>query len=240
MIKFFRKIRQNLLMENKTGKYFKYAIGEIILVVIGILIALQIGNLNEQRKKDEQGIIHKKALKIDLHNDLETLKLDLEYLTKELKINNSYSERLSNVTSNLDTLVKIVRYEYFGGLNNLNELNKTTFNSLESTGEIALLEKDLAKNVQKYYTERNTDMVNASTNMRIYFNLLEPFMLKYPGYWFSIQGHLQDLHWKNVDKKTLYGAFNGLLTVRIFNLNIRKKLVERLIDNTEKLIDELD
>ena len=50
MVKFFRKIRQNLLMENKTGKYFKYAIGEIILVVIGILIALQINNWNEKRK----------------------------------------------------------------------------------------------------------------------------------------------------------------------------------------------
>ena len=50
MIKFFRKIRQNLLMENKTGKYFKYAFGEIILVVIGILIALSINNWNEDRK----------------------------------------------------------------------------------------------------------------------------------------------------------------------------------------------
>ena len=47
MIKFFRKIRQNLLMENKTSKYFKYAIGEILLVVIGILIALSINNWNE-------------------------------------------------------------------------------------------------------------------------------------------------------------------------------------------------
>jgi hypothetical protein len=51
MIKFFRRIRQNLLMENKTGKYFKYAIGEIILVVIGILIALQINNWNEGNKQ---------------------------------------------------------------------------------------------------------------------------------------------------------------------------------------------
>lgn len=50
MIKFFRKIRQNLLSEGKTGKYFKYAIGEIILVVIGILIALSINNWNEDRK----------------------------------------------------------------------------------------------------------------------------------------------------------------------------------------------
>ena len=60
MIKFFRKIRQNLLMENlsaeqagKTSKYFKYAIGEIVLVVIGILIALSINNWNEKRKQKE-------------------------------------------------------------------------------------------------------------------------------------------------------------------------------------------
>jgi len=50
MIKFFRKIRQDLLSDGKNRRYLKYAIGEIILVVIGILIALQINNWNEQRK----------------------------------------------------------------------------------------------------------------------------------------------------------------------------------------------
>ena len=50
MIKFFRKIRQKLLSENKFSKYLLYAIGEIILVVVGILIALQINNWNENRK----------------------------------------------------------------------------------------------------------------------------------------------------------------------------------------------
>ncbi len=49
MIKFFRTIRQNLLNEDKTSKYLKYAIGEIILVVVGILIALQINNWNQNR-----------------------------------------------------------------------------------------------------------------------------------------------------------------------------------------------
>jgi len=49
MFKFFRTIRHSLIMENKTSKYFKYAIGEIILVVIGILIALQINNWNKVR-----------------------------------------------------------------------------------------------------------------------------------------------------------------------------------------------
>ncbi|WP_298790112.1 DUF6090 family protein [uncultured Allomuricauda sp.] len=51
MIKFFRNIRQNLFNEGKTTKYLKYAIGEIVLVVIGILIALSINNWNESRQQ---------------------------------------------------------------------------------------------------------------------------------------------------------------------------------------------
>jgi len=51
MIKFFRHIRKSLIEQNKMGKYFKYAIGEIILVVIGILIALQINNWNHLEAK---------------------------------------------------------------------------------------------------------------------------------------------------------------------------------------------
>ena len=75
MIKFFRKIRQNLLNEGKTSKYFKYAIGEVVLVVIGILIALQINNLNEQVKINNQ----EKKLLNELINNMDanigTLKL---------------------------------------------------------------------------------------------------------------------------------------------------------------------
>jgi len=69
MIKFFRKIRQNLLSEGKTGKYFKYAIGEVVLVVIGILIALQINNWNELRKAiDREHSLYQNIL-IDLENE---------------------------------------------------------------------------------------------------------------------------------------------------------------------------
>ena len=73
MIKFFRKIRQNLFMENKTAKYFKYATGEIILVVIGILIALQINNWNE--KRNQQQILKNiyGAIKSDLQEDIKNI-----------------------------------------------------------------------------------------------------------------------------------------------------------------------
>jgi hypothetical protein len=51
MIKFFRRMRYDFMEKNKTGKYLKYALGEIVLVVIGILIALSINNWNENRKE---------------------------------------------------------------------------------------------------------------------------------------------------------------------------------------------
>jgi hypothetical protein len=73
MIKFFRKIRLNLLSEGKIGKYFKYAIGEIVLVVVGILIALQLNNYNETLSQNN---LEQKAI----HN----LKLDFEYNKSEL------------------------------------------------------------------------------------------------------------------------------------------------------------
>jgi hypothetical protein len=78
MIKFFRHRRKQLLTENKTGKYFKYAIGEITLVVIGILIALGINNWNENRKY--------KSIEKDLLNTItENLKLDSLSFSKNLR-----------------------------------------------------------------------------------------------------------------------------------------------------------
>jgi uncharacterized protein YlaN (UPF0358 family) len=73
MIKFFRKIRYGLMEKNKTGKYLKYAIGEIILVVIGILIALQINNWNEKRLDTNQEKITLTNLNEEFQDNLRDL-----------------------------------------------------------------------------------------------------------------------------------------------------------------------
>ena len=240
MIKFFRKIRQQLLSENKFSKYLIYAIGEIILVVIGILIALQVSNFNEQRKQREQGIQIKKALQIELKADIELIKLDLEYLEKELNLNNSFAQRLSRDTATADTLIQIVRHEYRTGFNGASTLNKTTFNSLESTGKMNLLGDEIATSVQKYYRDRDLIISANKNNTQIYFNLVEPFLLKYPNDTFSFTGPLQDSYWKNANVNTLNGMFNGLLTMRLFTLNVRKGRLNESLEKTQSLINLLD
>ena len=78
MIKFFRRIRQNLLMENKTGKYFKYAIGEIVLVMIGILLALQVNNWNENRLNNIAVKTYLNKLIQDFTDEQESLNLIID------------------------------------------------------------------------------------------------------------------------------------------------------------------
>ncbi|TYA57504.1 DUF6090 family protein [Formosa maritima] len=96
MIKFFRHIRKNLLMENKTSKYFKYAIGEIILVVIGILIALQINNWNEKRLNENKIVSILKEVQNDLKEDiLKSKELFSYYETRDSIIQLALNNKLT-------------------------------------------------------------------------------------------------------------------------------------------------
>ena len=82
MIKFFRKIRQKLIEQQKVRSYLLYAIGEIILVVIGILIALSINNWNEQRKEQNRLLNIYSLIYADIENDKQDLKRNFEFYNK--------------------------------------------------------------------------------------------------------------------------------------------------------------
>ncbi|MDX1472079.1 MAG: DUF6090 family protein, partial [Flavobacteriaceae bacterium] len=81
MIKFFRNLRQSMISQNRVSKYLLYAIGEIILVVIGILLALQINNWNQNRIESREEFKALKNLKEDFTNN----KKLLEEASKECK-----------------------------------------------------------------------------------------------------------------------------------------------------------
>jgi hypothetical protein len=102
MIKFFRKIRQNLLMDNKTKKYFKYALGEIVLVVIGILIALSINNWNEERKNKIKESVYLEGIKSDLARDI-------KYIQFLIPKNNTWTQNYAT----LDSLAKLKSNKIF-------------------------------------------------------------------------------------------------------------------------------
>ncbi|MGA7837507.1 MAG: DUF6090 family protein [Ignavibacteriaceae bacterium] len=112
MIKIFRKTRQKLAAENKVAKYLRYAIGEIILVVIGILIALQVNNWNEQRKHKNEEIQFLKGFKRTLNEDIknvnrvrkqyeltkESINILISSIEKDIPYNDSLSHHFGRIT----------------------------------------------------------------------------------------------------------------------------------------------
>ena len=103
MIKFFRKIRQKLIAENRVTKYLLYAIGEIVLVMIGILLALQVNNWNENRKAEEKELKLLTELKDDLIETKIDLLTDIEKIPSILETTNSlYKAILGHHLSDTD------------------------------------------------------------------------------------------------------------------------------------------
>ncbi|NAY91440.1 hypothetical protein GTQ34_05870 [Muricauda sp. JGD-17] len=136
MLKFFRHIRQKMLSENKFSKYLLYAIGEIVLVVIGILIALQINNWNEQRKKDEQLKQYRKNLVAELKTDLKVLdSLNRQREAHEKKVND-YINYYNQENILIDTLIQKKENVSYS----LDSFNKSSFtlDELGATGNISL------------------------------------------------------------------------------------------------------
>ena len=126
MIKFFRHIRQSLIMENKTSKYLKYAIGEIVLVVIGILIALSINNWNTGRLER----LEEKKILISVKKDLENTIREFQFLEDiRKKIVSASNEIFALGTSSaidkkkLDSLIAFTFY-------------RPTFNNTQGTIEL--------------------------------------------------------------------------------------------------------
>lgn len=97
MISFFRKIRRKLLAENRVTRYLVYAVGEILLVVIGILIALQVNNWNEERKRKENFL----ATIEQIYNALELESQELNSNILGLNLQQRYADSLYNFADSL-------------------------------------------------------------------------------------------------------------------------------------------
>ncbi|MFK5974793.1 MAG: DUF6090 family protein [Flavobacteriaceae bacterium] len=100
MIKLFRRIRKQLLKENRIGKYLLYALGEIVLVVIGILIALSINNWNENKKVEKAENIILNDLKAEMESNIEAL----DNLTNRHRKLLTDAKIIENIQRNLDRL----------------------------------------------------------------------------------------------------------------------------------------
>ena len=147
MIKLLRNIRQNLLNEGKTSKYFKYAIGEIILVVIGILIALSINTWNEERKEKAIVVNVLKNIRYDLISDTLRFSSILESIPKGLEKSKSLLK-----TTGLDTLSANELYDRMPDYGYLGTFKNQSYEKIINAGITEFFEfNQLFNDINTYY-----------------------------------------------------------------------------------------
>jgi len=216
MIKFFNKIRYDLIDRNKTGKYLKYAAGEIVLVVIGILIALQINNLNEERKERKREINYLYNLNTDLANALENNRHFSIYRFKTAKNSSSLlhsqsPQNIQDVKTYTDMYEQVFTWIAFVPNNN-------TFKELLSSGNLSLIKNDTIKNSLLELDEMYTQISQSEHHMRREY-----------------EQYLYDINITNVSALEFFDTTNpkyGLLN-RLKTKDIAKSKYDKLISDSQ-------
>ena len=153
MLRFFRKMRNALIPENRFGRYFFYALGEILLVVIGILIAVQLNNWNEGRKDQQRLKNHYIELLNELNGDRDRIKEIIEVVKNLNDITFEISEFINAAKSNTDTariaddLLNCEPYAFFS-------VSRSAYTTLLSSGDIQLIKNAQLKNALSIYHDQ--------------------------------------------------------------------------------------
>ncbi|WP_411768277.1 hypothetical protein [Winogradskyella sp. A3E31] len=177
MIKFFRKIRYTLMSENKTKKYLIYAIGEIVLVVIGILIALQINNWNELQKLNKKETTIAKELYIELNENLISVKNQLalwenrdKKIIEVISLIDSDNVKLTNREFD-STLIYIIAFSNFklkqSKFQRIISLENFEFKKSPSLINSMLSLNDMYITLMEYYKQNDEN----------YHQLLQPYLI---------------------------------------------------------------
>jgi len=149
MIPIFRKTRKQMADDNKPLKYIRYAIGEIILVVIGILIALQINNWNEERKAFTKSKNYLTEILKDLEADTFVFKKAVENISESIEADEWALSRTDYKPNQIDSI-----WDSFGGWYFNYSINDRTFQKIQNAGDSKLVGYDSVMNqITNYYTK---------------------------------------------------------------------------------------
>ena len=239
MLTFFRRIRKGLLQGGATRKYLLYALGEIALVVIGILIALQINNWNEERKNNSIKIAYKKALIEDLSKDITEAKSKIVEMKEELNKLLAIGEKISKAL-NFDSIIHVYRLELSPLFNATTNFNRNTYDGLLATGNINLIDKDLHNSLMRLHDLQERTIQKIDVNLSFYMNYATRTNLPFNDELSAVGGEALERIWTDIDRVEFLRDFISKLTSKTLAYKLIIKDREELLSVTESVLKRLD
>ncbi len=232
MIKLFRNIRKNLLAEGKTTRYLKYAIGEIILVVIGILIALSINNWNEHRKlKIEEVKIINRLIK-ETKKDIFFYKSRIDGINKDVEIYKNFlligEGKANDSILNIKLLKNFVFDSTWAYESSVVKNNSNTIEMMESS--------EIQEKLQEVFFQYEYVDKTLSIDNNLKMNQGTPLNIKYYKSLYIPNPTLPYSHFKNMlsDPQVL-GTLNTFINMDLYSIDKIEKMQKTLSEFLELL-----
>ena len=224
MFKFFRNIRHSLLMKDKITKYYKYAFGEIVLVVIGILIALSINNWNEARKNRIEQLIL-------INNIIEDLRLDSIHINKSLSEVGNQKRLVDDLISKSLDNEKKLNYQLIGLLRFSSDFRPISQRN-HSVSVSNLDDEFIRELLQGYFIEEDKVLDIFLEYVDIIHNKIRPYLSE------TGMHNLESLY-KYKDNESLHVPLHPeILEEQLKNIKFQQLLYERRLktDSFENLL----
>lgn len=201
MIRFFRFFRLRFLSENKISKYLVYAIGEIILVVIGILIALQVNNWNEKRKLEAKVSENLHSLSQEIRTNKEVLRINLDRVRSQLVIGLNLIDSLNNNTvpeaqKNTYLLDKVGNM----GPLRLRQLTTTSLEEITLSGSYSNIYATELKDKILHYQAQLTNVSSTMERFEGYWQTIElPYLTKHFSIVDMLTNRSEEIHQQDIE-----------------------------------------
>jgi hypothetical protein len=246
MINFFRKIRKKLADDNKLLKYMKYAIGEILLVVIGILIALQVNTWNEDRKSEILEIKILKRLRQDLVADTLYLNDRLERTIILQAKQYEFVHEIYNTQKSEKEFRKVLGLQNWDSDNLV--MQTSTYEELKSSGQINILKNESLKiQMIDLYREyevatKHFDEINGLTSREFLPGALRVGSKYYFKHLYDEERLMEGSDWKFINDPTSESFKILEDTQMMYNMKYRYFITyfENLLTKSKSLIKNID
>jgi hypothetical protein len=242
MLKFFRGIRRKLIGEGKTKRYLIYALGEITLIIIGIIIALQLNTWNSNRivKAETQKLLNQ--LVLDLENDLVFFEAQkLEYVTWLQQIDFILDQVLDNDSVKISKLEHII-----AGRMSMNflKVDQITFTEMFNSGKALKFNNDeIAREIREYYRYAEIEVEKLNSDNEVFYK----WSLDTYGDEFNIIHRIAtgrnlehiDWSWRNNPKRKEYRHIESVNIYYKIAIGATMEVLSNLEDKSKQLIKRI-
>ena len=225
MLFLLRKIRRKLLTDNKVTTYMLYAVGEIILVVVGILIAVSIDDLNEKHTNNKRVENALGFLVDDLKEDSITINKLLLYYTPRRDKSKNLFDRASSRNATIDTLVQIMSSEFDGYWDKHFAYKKAAYENIKNGGILELLADSLRLQITDTYHAYERNVIAMQEQNKQYRDPATDFYMRFPIFQFYPHDDFI-ANWRTEYEKEFHPRAEWLLFVHYYMWNGYIKYLE--------------